>query len=139
MKAQITEVTHEQLVDLFSTGLSGCEFLGADYDRNFYDAIPDDKREGDCFEDHLADVILNGGKITLIDYEAEGEVYSKAGKLDDDGETVNYSIGLQEILEGCSTEEGLSCAVELWLDGEGDYYTANNLLQVIMFGEVVYG
>lgn len=50
-----------------------------------------------------------------------------------------YRVGLEEILEGCSTDEGYEYAKELFLDEDGDFFTAYNLLQIIIFGEVVYG
>ena len=50
-----------------------------------------------------------------------------------------YRIGLEDIIEAAQTDEGYRYAKELWIDEMGDFYTAWNLLQLVIFGEVVYG
>lgn len=147
---KVTELNHEELVDILSTALYGCDYLRVDYDRNFWKAIPEDKRVGDCFEDHLADVLLNGGSIELTDLESDGELYKVRGvpckvvkEMSDYNpnevyEVSVYQVNLKAILRACSTERGYRLLTET-LSGEGDYFTANNLLQIAMFGEEVYG
>ena len=78
---EIIDITHEDLVNLFSTALYGSSYLSAEYDKDFYNSIPKDKKEGDCFEDHIADVLLNGGEIYIYDAYSGGDVYIKNGKL----------------------------------------------------------
>ncbi|MDD6104183.1 MAG: hypothetical protein PUB73_06205 [Bacteroidales bacterium] len=138
MKQKITELSHNDLVNILSTALYGCDYLSASYDHDFYNNLNDSQKQGNCFEDALADVLLNGGAITIIDYYAEGDVNGKKGKLIDD-DNAEYTLTLQDFLDGCSTREGHRYAVELLVEEDGDYYTANNLLQIIMFGEVIYG
>ena len=137
-KKTITEITHDDLVDILSTALYGCDFLGADYDSEFYDALPDEKKEGDCYEDKMADILLNGGKIRVVDFYAEGEVYGN-GKLDKNDENGIYFLTLEDFIKAMESEEGWKYAEELLINEDGDYFTANNLLQIAMFGEVVYG
>lgn len=145
MKANIniTELSHEDLVNILSGALYGSTWLLADYDRDLLAEIPAHKKEGVCFEDHLADMLLNGYCIYLLDGYAEGEVYLKEGRdpetiyIDDDGNAL-YPIVLQDILSACSSEKGYKLLAEI-LSGEGDYFTANNLLQIAMFGEIIYG
>ena len=74
MKADITinnlEITHDDLVNLFSTALFG------DYT---FDVYVDEqnkplkkKGEGDCYEDYLANVLKNGGYICVaVNEEAD--------------------------------------------------------------------
>lgn len=153
VEIKVTELTHEELVDLFATGLEGNAYLYSDYDGSFWQSIPDNKKEGDCYEDHLADVILNGGSILLGDAEADGELYTEAGvpcKIetlgwwesgdpeDDDYQMGTYEVSLEHILKGCSTPRGFDLLQEL-LNGGGDIWTAYNLLQIIMFGKEIYG
>ena len=49
-----------------------------------------------------------------------------------------YQVNLKAILRACSTERGYRLLTET-LSGEGDYFTANNLLQIALFGEEIYG
>lgn len=137
MKHNITDLTHEDIVSILSTALYGCEWTVTDYDHEFYNNLKE--HEGDCFEDACADVLLNGGTISIADSYAEGEIYGSKGKLCEDEETVVYTLDLQDFLKGCNSKDGFDLAVEILVEEEGDYYTANDLLQVIMFGEVIYG
>lgn len=137
---QVTGVTHEELVNLFSTAFYGNEYMGATYDRHELDQIPDDKREGDCYEDFLADLILNGKSIQVIDYEAEGEAYGDLPHHidEDDEDVIVYDVTLEDILKGLSSEVNFQMMNEI-KEGEGDMFTAWGLLQRIIFGEEIYG
>ena len=137
---QVIGVTHEELVNLFSTAFYGNENMGAHYDRHELDQIPEDQREGDCFEDFLADMILNGKSIQVTDYLAEGEVYgdlpSHPAEYDD--EFIVYDVTLEDILQGLSSEVNFQMMQEIQ-SGEGDMFTAWGLIQRIVFGEEIYG
>ena len=151
-KVTVTELTHDELVDILSTALYDCDYLTADYDTKAWKEIPQDKKHGNCFEDHLADVLLNDGIIFITDNEANGELYKTPGVpchlekpawweqgQDDDSCVVGvYEVNLKAILKACSTPRGYKLLTET-LNGEGDYFTANNLLQIAMFGEEIYG
>ena len=114
--------------------------MGAHYDRHELDQIPEDKREGDCFEDFLADMILNGKSIQVTDYLAEGEVYgdlpSHPAEYDD--EFIVYDVTLEDILQGLSSGVNFQMMQEIQ-SGEGDMFTAYGLMQRIVFGEEIYG
>ena len=137
---QVTGVTHEELVNLFSTAFYDNENMRAHYDRHELDQIPEDKREGNCFEDSLADMILNGKSIQVTDYLAEGEVYghlpSHPAKYD--GEFIVYDVTLEDILQGLSSEVNFQMMQEIQ-SGEGDMFTAWGLMQRIIFTEEIYG
>lgn len=147
---KVTELNHANLVDILSTALYGCDWLAVDYDLEFFKNIPNDKKSGHCFEDHLADVLLNGGIIKLTDLESDGELYKTRGvpcKVKKEFSPYNpneffevgvYSLALKAILKACSTERGYKLLTET-ISGEGDYFTANNLLQIAMFGKEIYG
>lgn len=147
---KVTELSHEDLVDFLSTALYGCDYLRVHYDRKFYDSLPEEKKSGNCFEDYLADVLLGGGYIELTDIESDGELYKVRGvpckvikeespyNPNESYEVSQYKVNLKAILRACSTERGYQLITET-LSGEGDYFTANNLLQIVMFGEEVYG
>lgn len=138
----VTELSHEDLVDILSTALYGCDYLVVEYDRDIWRKIPKDKRKDDCYEDHLADMLLNGHYIAITDCYAEGEVYKKRkhpmpASIDEDG-AVTYCLALQDLLWACSSPQGYKLVTEV-LSGEGGYFTANNLLQIALFGEIIYG
>ena len=137
---QVTGVTHEELVNLFSTAFYGNENMGAHYDRHELDQIPEDKREGDCFEDFLADMILNGKSIQVTDYLAEGEVYGDLPyhPAEYDDEFIVYDVTLEDILQGLSSGVNFRMMQEIQ-SGEGDMFTAYGLMQRIVFGEEIYG
>lgn len=138
----VTELSHEELVDILSTALYGCDYLVADYDLDIWRRVPESKKEGHCFEDHLADMLLNGHCITVTDIYAEGQIYGKRKHripvLVKENTDVRYYLFLEDLLWACSSERGYELLTEI-LSGEGDYFTANNLLQIALFGEEIYG
>lgn len=142
VRVTVTELSHEDLVDILSTALYGCPYLAVGYDKKLWAEIPEDKKEGHCYEDHLADMLLNGHWLEAIDYYADGELHTKRHHpvkpvLDDEGNGI-YALALQDLLWACSSPRGYELVTEV-LNGEGDYFTANNLLQIALFGEEIYG
>lgn len=142
VRITVTELSHEDLVNILSTALCGCDYLAVGYDKKTWREIPENKKEGHCYEDHLADMLLNGHHLVATDFYAEGEIHRKkkhpvSATLDEDGNAI-YCLTLQDILWACNSEHGYKLLTET-LSGEGDYFTANNLLQIALFGEEVYG
>lgn len=135
-KITVTSIEHEELVDLLSTALYDSSWFGADYDSDIYNKL--ENTIGECFEDKLADMLLSGHQITIIDYEADGESYSsKCTKITTDGDAV-YKVGLDDFLKVASTKKGFQLLSDV-LDGTGDYWTADAFLQRVVFGEEIYG
>jgi hypothetical protein len=135
-KITVTEINHEELVDLLSTALEGSSWFAASYDKTLYESIQE--THGYCLEDKLADMLLAGHKITITDYEADGESYSsKCTRITADGDAV-YKVGLEDFLKVASTKTGFKLLNEV-LDGTGDYWTADAFLQRVVFGEEIYG
>ena len=135
-KITVTELNHEELVDLLSTALTGSNWFGASYDREIYESIQE--THGYCLEDKLADMLIAGHQITITDYEADGESYSsKCTRITADGDAV-YKVGLDDFLKVASTKRGFKLLGEV-LEGTGDYYTADAFLQIVVFGEEIYG
>lgn len=148
MKAKIiiSEITHDDLVDLFSTALYGNYSWSADYDSKFYREKCDAK-EDDCYEDKLAKCLLNGGTIEIGDRNAEdaSDVYGNNKRVywDDEQEIMIYPITLKDIKKGLEKayENGQAERVN-WLINEPcqmDMIDADVLLQYIVYGEVIYG
>ena len=145
---KVKSMEHDELVDLLTTALSGSSWFGADYNNNIYQSIKE--THGNCFEDKLADMLLSGHKITIIDYYAEGDKYSNKCTGFDDDENAIYEIGLEDILKVASTTIGYKILREvIGYDrehgdefdevGSGDYWTADAFLQRVVFGEEIYG
>lgn len=135
-KITVTEINHDELVDLLSTALYDSSWFGASYDHDAYKKLKN--TTGECFEDKLADMLLAGHQITITDYEADGESYSsKCTKITADGDAI-YKVGLEDFLKVASTKKGFQLLNEV-LDGTGDYWTADCFLQRVVFGEEIYG
>lgn len=155
-KTRIEKIEHEDLVNLFSSGLYGNPRIGADYDKDFYNSIPVGKVTGDCYEDKLADVLLNGGKVYLYDEYAEGDVYGSRGEIIEEDDTAMYPTTLEDIKTGLenafngtfktsdpedsSKKYAAECANDLVEDEAMnlDLNEADTLLQIIMFNEIIY-
>lgn len=143
----INEITHDDLVNLFSTGLYGSEYLQAFYDSPMYHALPD-ASDDDCFEDKLARMLLNGKEIYLIDCYAEDkdDYYGKLPHEWDSERGMVYTITLKDVVKGLERaciDDGYDakCFYDLCYDDAYnlDLPKAENLLQIIMFGEAIYG
>ena len=154
-KTTIAELTHDDLVNLFSTALYGSNYLSADWD----DDLPTD--ENACYEDVLADILLAGGKVYFKDHYAEGEKFRDWAEFDTRGNAV-YPVRLHDVMVGlenacngtfhvsdlpCSSdwkEKNLAFArrsFEAFLNESSnwDYATADCLMQIILFNGIIYG
>ena len=148
MKVEVTikEITKDDLVNLFSIGLTGSNFLGCDYDKKTYQSLPD-AREDDCIEEKLAKLLLAGHSIELLDMEAEPEDHY--GNLEshycaEDG-YMAYKVTLEDIKKGLQAAAVNEDTADYFIDFiKEDAYNLDSiggeaLLQVIMFNEVIYG
>lgn len=138
-KTTISDVKFEDLANLLS---------GAFYDVFRVDYITrfNKLKKGDFFEDRLANILLGGGAIGVIDNFAEGEVYGsiKEHTEYEDG-AILYEVTLSNIIDGIEkalngTEWQRRCAMDLV--GESEHFDANEaqtLMQMIVFGEEIYG
>ena len=134
---KVSEIEHDELVDLLSTALYGSTWFDASYDKKVYESLP--KKTGECLEDKLADMLLNGHKISIIDLEADGESYSKNFvRFEGRYQNAVYEVKLDDFLKVASTKKGFGLLEEV-LSGEGDFYTADAFLQRVVFGEEIYG
>jgi hypothetical protein len=148
IKTKITDITHDDLVNLLSTSLYGSHLLGADYNVEDYKSL-DNVSENDSFEDKMAKILLAGKSIILADMYAEDadDFYGKLPhRWDEENLTMDYEVTLNDIVKGI--EKALNnggwdaeCAMNLINadDGDLDQPQAENLCQIIMFGTAVYG
>ena len=152
-KTTITELSHDDLVTLFSTALYGSTYLGADYD----EAIEHNER--DCFEDILANILLHGGCIKVNDYYSEGDVYGELPhELDEENECTTYFVTYDDIKRGLEraadgtfyagndkwtkqTKRSARVSFDSFMDEDScefDLVRAEILMQIILFDEIIY-
>lgn len=147
MKVQIRikNITHEELVNLFSTATYGSNWLMIKKPKGSYKgtALED---ENDCAEDTWAKVLLNGGTIYCYDNyaEDEDEFYGNLPhKFTHFG--MRYELTLKDLIKGfekATLDEnyGTKCFDD-WRFEEGDFdiTEAEYLMQIAIFGEAIYG
>lgn len=148
IKTKITNVTHDDLVNLLSTAGYGSYWLGLNYDSMDFLQLEDNEKY-DCVEDKMAALLLAGKSVELYDMYAE-DADDFYGKLphswDEENQTMDYTVTLKDIVKGI--EKALSkgeyearCAMDL-IDEESynlDQPEAEDLVQIVLFGEIIYG
>ena len=145
-KTIITEITHDDLVNLFSTATYGSDyFVVVKKKEDYYGTELED--ENDCREDKWAKILLTGKPVYVLDYYSEKDAYGNLPhKWDKKRGAMRYTVTLDDIKEGL--QEALDnggwdakCAFDLINDDscDLDLTEAENLLQIITFGEAIYG
>lgn len=133
-RADIDNISKETLVDLFSTATYGSNWLEITTlktERCLDDNFTEEYLQNRCCEERWADRLLNGGHIVCKDWYAT---------CDEDDPT-KYQIDLNTLKERLKLARDKE-AVRDWCDfvlENDDYYTCNNLMQVVMFGKIIYG
>ena len=151
-KTTITELSHEDLVNLLSTATYDSIWLSCSISQATRDAIKD--LPGDCREDIWANALLNGFPIYLTDHQADGCYYGGHDHgITDEDESVTYRITLDDIIAGLQSaldgdfapndedEVELAARCVLHLRDESfdfDAADAEILAQIIMFGSIIY-
>lgn len=156
MKTQtiISELTHDDLVNLFSTSLYGSSYLSSNYE----DDVKVDKNDDDCYEDVLAKILLNGGKVKITDYYAEGCDYGNLPYEMDEDDNITYDVTLEDIKKGLAQAANgtFNSQSEDFVEDERrfarkafdsflseacdfDLTYADCLMQIILFNEIIYG
>lgn len=146
MKAEVTikEITKDDLVNLFSIGITGSNFLGCDYDKKTYQSLPD-ASEDDCIEDKLAKLLLAGHSIELLDMESEDHYGTLESHYCAEYGYMAYKVTLEDIKKGLQAAAVNEDTADYFIDFiKEDAYNLDliggeALLQVIMFNEVIYG
>ena len=146
-KTIITEINHDDLVNLFSTATYGSEYFSVLKKKEYYygTELEDDN---DCREDTWAKVLLSGKAVYVLDYFSwsEEDYYGNLPHTwDENRESMKYTVTLDDIKKGLQKAldnggQDAKCAFDL-INEEGcfDLTEAETLLQIITFGEVIYG
>ena len=146
-KTIISDINFEDLVDLFSTALYGSQKFGAYYNKSDYEKCTD-KKDGDCYEDKLARILLNGGTVVVFDLYAEmdEDFYGDLPhKWNEKHEVMDYTVSIKDIEVGIqkAIDNGgwsAECARDLVNHEDGNLVLqeAEEVMQWILFGESIY-
>lgn len=131
MNTKKFEITSDLLVNLLSTATYGSEWLEV-YSLKSESHL-DEGKEFDCKEDRWANRLLLGGRIVCFDYYYD----------DEDGNPTRHELTIDNFRQGLLKARNGSAPRDYWdLIEETsalDYYTCSNLMQVILYGEIIYG
>lgn len=139
----ISKITHDDLVELFSTALYGCEIFVVDWPNDH----PEIFKEGDCIEDKLARCLLNDQHIIIGDRYSDEVFYGDLPhRWDDENWCMDYTVKLADIEKGLNKALNYGGWPQKYVynlcnadEGDFDYPQALCLLQFILFGEEIYG
>ncbi len=129
------KLTKEQLSDLLCTATYGCAWLecfSLSSENHLDEGLDAEYLKNRCREDKWADRLIAGGTLICLDgYDEDEEMNEKEYRL-----TLK---DFEEKLEKAATDkEVCKNFATWWSDGDYDYYDCNNLMQYILFGEIVY-
>ena len=155
---KVKELSFDDIVNLLCAAMTdGSQYLYLHNPKKAYETYCKVDPE-DTLEDRCAKVLLAGKKIRITDYDADGAGYPGNDvpfKVNDDG-SVTYTLNLDNIIDGLENAangsfilcgiEGEAKVVREAFDnfakgdeGDLDYGEADMLMQIILFGEVIYG
>ena len=145
-KTIIIDIDQEDLSDFFSTATYGSEYFDIKCPKGSYKGT-DLEDDEDCREDMWAKVLLSGKPVYVYDYYSEEESYGdKPHKWIADKEAMRYTITLEDIKVGIqkcldSDNDYLQKCARNLINGcyDLDLPEAEAILQVIVFGELIYG
>ena len=133
----LNAIDHEMLVDLLCTATYGSEWLQIKTlksERFMDEEVEQSVMDGWCCEDRWANRLLKGGKIVCYDW------YDNDALEFEENRPTRHELTLDDIKRGLEKARD-GKAVRDWADfvnENDDYFTCNNLMQVCIFGEVIY-
>lgn len=140
-EVKIKEMSHDELVNLFSTALYGNTAFACDYSKEERDKVFD---KNDCIEDIIAKILLNSGSVDIIDRHSEegDEPYSEYAYWDECWGNYVYPITLDDVFKGlelASEDEYGNKHFMAFINQQADMIDADVLMQYICYGEAIYG
>ena len=148
-KTTITDITQEDLVNLLSTATCSSDWLGIRRKKGTYKGTELEDEE-DCLEDTWAKVLLAGKALSAYDFYAEDEedFYGNLPhEWSKEKQAMRYDLTLKDIEKGlikCLDKLGdyeRGC-VTRYIDCENsdfDAADAEDIMQVVLFGKIIYG
>lgn len=150
-KTTITEITHDDLVNLLCSATYGSEWLCIKRPKGSYRGT-ELEEEGDCIEDTWAKILLANKTVYVYDYFAN-DAEERYGKLPCTykNDAMRYEMTLEDIKKGLQKcfdgtfkandevekEYMRKCAMR-FLYEDIDLTDAENIIQIIIFGELIY-
>lgn len=145
----VTEITKRELSDLFCIASEGSPYVGFLYKKSDYDGTElEDERDFKC--DKCAKLLLAGKTIIFADYYA-GDADEHYGELphkySGNRGCMMYKVTLEDIKKGIErafdSDDGyIKKCINDWVEDEScnlDLPEAENIMQYIVFGVLVYG
>jgi len=148
-KTIVTEITKRELSDLFCIASEGSPFVGFLYKKSDYEGT-ELESEYDYKCDKCAKLLLAGKTIFFADYYAEDadEHYGELPhKYSGSRGCMKYKLTLEDIKNGVSRaldsdDSYIKECINDWITDDScnlDLTEAENIMQYIVFGEIVYG
>ena len=161
----VNKLTHDELVNLFSTATYGNDYAIMVKPSKEFEGL---KLDAQSIEDFWVAILEQGGSLWVYDLCDEStskedvEYYGKQGInwVETDYKRVTnkvvdilgrvhiiskfsvpaYKITMETLIAGinANTKESSRLVQELFIDEDYDLYTAYNLMQVAVFGEIIY-
>lgn len=152
-RTEIYDISHKDLVNLFSTALYGSNYLGCNYRVDLKDDDKDEDlgfKDDDCFEDKIAKCLLHGKRVAMVDHYCEGsdEFYGELEHhYDEESGHMLYYLDLRTIKKGLEkmlNAGGWKAKYVMMMINDDDYcefdqIAADSIMQNIIFGEEIYG
>lgn len=147
IKTTVTDITHDDLVNLLSTATYGSDYFFCKVPKGSYNGTKLEDAN-DCVEDKWAKVLLAGKPIYVYDAYSEDST-DAYGNLPHEFsmkyDCVRYTLTLADIVKGLEKALMIGGWKSTYVnnlmqeDGDFDQIQAEALLQFIVFGEEVYG
>lgn len=148
-KTIVTEITKRELSDLFCIASEGSSYVGFLYKKSDYEGT-ELESEYDYKCDKCAKLLLAGKTIIFADYYAEDadEFYGELPhKYSESRECMKYTLTLEDIKKGViralDSDDGyIKKCINDWIEDDScnlDLTEAEDIMQYIVFGEIVYG
>lgn len=147
VEIKITDITHDDLVNLLSTAWCGSCWIGLNYDSIEYFELSQEQKYGDnCIEDKMAGLLLAGKSVEIIDAYCmdKDEFYGTLPHRYDEYGDMRYTVTLEDIkrgLEKAYQDNYLRECLNNLINDDSynlDQPQAESLVQCILFGEVIY-
>lgn len=112
----------DSMCNVFGMGYHEGYGLGLKYEQKDYEESKK-KLTNPCWEDVLLQILKDGGKLTLVDLEGDGE-YTKSITIEDVHQKVSKTP-ITHLMD--------------FINEEGDVITSDVIIQTVFFDEVIFG
>jgi len=126
---KLCEISNRTLSDILSGALCGNSSFGVDYDEKDYKEIKKNMKEDVCFEDVLAQMVLNGKSILFTDKE----------DLEHEDEPEKWTLTKEKLEKGVEAFFTKCSSIISDFFNDPDMYTDWAFIQCCLFGEEVFG